>query len=383
MGDPSAKKELPGLVWRGLKAARGVEPAKVDTPPVSLDDVVLPEPVLPPGFLERLRGELGAEHVSQERLARVEHAGGKSYPDLYRLRTGDGSHAPDVVVFPADADEVVAVLEACAEHEVAVVPFGGGTSVVGGVDPVRGRFASVLSLDLRRLNALLSVDVESRTAVLQPGMRGPQVEAALAPYGLTLGHFPQSFEQASVGGFLVTRSSGQASSGYGRFEDNVVALELATPTGRLSIGGRTPSSATAAGPKLIDVVIGSEGTLGVVTEATVQLHAAPTQFDHAAWAFPSLAAGFAAFRELAQELGHGVMPDVSRLSDVEESLVVLAQAKTGIPALGYLGLRGMARPCLGLFQWEDTNADDLAYRCSRAERILKAAGARRAPSNIA
>ena len=382
-GDPEAKSVLPGYVWRALKLVRGVEPAAVNTPPVALDDVRLPEPAIDADALEALRSAVGAEHVSTERLDRVEHAGGKSYPDLYRLRAGDGSHAPDAVVFPGTSDEVVAVLRACAAHDVAVVPFGGGTSVVGGVDPVRGRFAAVISLDLRRLNRLLDLDETSMTAVLQPGMRGPEVEAALEPHGLTLGHFPQSFQQATVGGFLVTRSSGQASSGYGRFEENVVAVKLATPEGELSLGGRTPTSATAVGPKLIDVLIGSEGTLGVITEVTMQVHPAPTESEQATWAFPTFEQGLTAFRRLAQELGHGVMPDVSRLSDVEESLIVLAQASTGIPAMGYLGLRGMKHPCLGVFQWEDTDAADLAARRKRAERILKAEGGRKAPSSIA
>lgn len=382
-GDPANVRPLPGTAWRFLKVLRGVEPAPVETPPVALEDARLPESRLLEPALGALVEAVGAEHVTRERLARVEHAAGKSYPDLYRLRTGDAAHAPDAVVLPATAEEVGAVLAACVEHQVAVVPFGGGTSVVGGVEPLRGRFDAVISLDLRRLNRLLSVDAESRIAVLQPGMRGPEVEAALRPHGLTVGHFPQSHQQATIGGYLVTRSSGQASSGYGRFEQNVEAVRVATPTGELVLGGRTPASATAVGPRLVDLVVGSEGLLGVVTEVTVQCHPAPDQVAQNAWALPSTVAGFRAFRTLAQELGHGVMPDVSRLSDAEETLLVLGQASVGVPALGYLRARGHRAPALAVFQWEETDAAELRHRRARATRVLKDAGAIRMPRSIA
>lgn len=382
-GDPQLKKELSPLVWRGLKLAKGIEPAEQDTPPVALDDVELPASTLDDDDLAALRTLVGDAHVSVERRERIEHAGGKSYPDLYRLRTGDGSHAPDAVVFPADGSEVVEVLRLAAQREIAVVPFGGGTSVVGGVDPVRGRFASVISLDLRRLDAVVSIDETSRTATLQPGLRGAQLEAVLRPRGLTLGHFPQSYEQATLGGYLVTRSSGQASSGYGRFEQNVVAVTLATPEGELTLGGRTPSSATAAGPKLIDVLIGSEGTLGVITEMTLQLHEGPTEFAYETWAFDSFTDGFDAFRALAQDLGHGVMPDVSRLSDGEESRTILAQSARGLAAMATFAARGAREPSLGGLRWEDTDRTTLRRRRRQAHRVLRAAGARRAPASIA
>ena len=195
---------------------------------------------------------------------------------------------------------VSGLLAACVEHEVAVVPFGGGTSVVGGVDPVRGRFSAVLSLDLRRLNRVRGVDPVSQTAVVQAGVRGPEAEAVFQQHDLTLGHFPQSHQQATLGGYLVTRSAGQASSGYGRFEENVVSATMATPTGELVIGGRAPANETAAGPKLLDLVIGSEGLLGVVTEATVQLSRRPTIEHQESWALRDTRTGFAAFRDLAR-----------------------------------------------------------------------------------
>src|SRR5215213_1728791 len=173
--------------------------------------------------------------------ARMAHAGGMKYLDLVRRRRGEAVPVPDAVVQPADPDQVAAVLAACATHDIAVVPFGGGTSVVGGVDALRGGHAAVVALDLRRLDRLVSVDRESMTATLQAGLTGPAAEAALAGHGLTLGHFPQSFERATIGGFAATRSAGQASNGYGAFAELVLGLRLATPAGWWTLG-RAPHS---------------------------------------------------------------------------------------------------------------------------------------------
>ncbi len=322
-GDPAQVRSLPTGGWPLLKFLGRVEPAAHDVPPVALTDVRLPEVRLTESARAALAAVVGDEYVSTERLDRVEHAGGKSYPDLYRLRTGDGTRAPDAVVFPGTSREISALLAACVEHGVAVVPFGGGTSVVGGVDPLRGRFSAVVSLDLRRLNAVRSVDPVAQTAVVEAGIRGPEAEAVFQQHGLTLAHFPQSYQQATIGGYLVTRSAGQASSGYGRFEENVVSVTMATPTGELVLGGRAPANETVAGPKLLDVVIGSEGLLGVVTEATVQLARMPEIEHQEIWALRDTETGFAAFRDLAQELGHGIMPDVSRLSDGNETTLTM------------------------------------------------------------
>ena len=189
---------------------------------------------------------------------RVRRAAGRGYPDLVRLRAGRLEDAPDAVVLPGSVAEVARVLEICSREGVAVVPFGGGTSVVGGVEPLRGGFESLLSLDLRRLREVV-VDRRSLTATLGPGLRGPEAEEALQAQGVTLGHFPQSFEYATIGGFAATRSAGQASSGYGRFDELVTSIALTAPAGDL----RTleiPHS--AAGPALRELVVGSEGALG-------------------------------------------------------------------------------------------------------------------------
>src|SRR5215211_6139421 len=161
---------------------------------------------------------------------RVRRAAGRGYPDLVRLRAGRLADAPDAVVLPGNAAEVARVLEICGREGIGIVPFGGGTSVVGGVEPLRGSFERLITLDLRRLRGV-DVDHRSLTATLGPGLRGPAAEEALAANGLTLGHFPQSFEYATIGGFAAARSAGQASSGYGRFDELVTAVRMTSPAG--------------------------------------------------------------------------------------------------------------------------------------------------------
>jgi alkyldihydroxyacetonephosphate synthase len=243
---------------------------------------------------------------------------GKSTPDLLRARSGDLADAPDAVVRPSTHDEVAAVLALAVEHHLAVVPFGGGTCVTGGLAARRDGYAGVVSLDLERMKRLLAVDTTSMTATLEPGLRGPEAEGLLAEHGLTLGHFPQSFEFASIGGFAATRSSGQSSAGYGRFDAMVVGLTLATPTGDLTVGS---APANAAGPDLRQLVLGSEGTLGVITSVTVRVRPAPAQKVYDGWRWPSFAEGAEAMRTLAQA---GQLPTVLRLSDENETAINLA-----------------------------------------------------------
>ena len=213
---------------------------------------------------------------------------GKSTPDLLRARAGDLTDAPDAVVRPADTDEVQALLEVAARHRLAVVPFGGGTAVTGGLVARREGFAGVVSLDLVRMKRLLAVDPVSMTATLEPGLRGPEAEALLAEHGMTLGHFPQSFEYATIGGFAATRSSGQSSAGYGRFDALVTGLEVATPAGRVDLGH---APASAAGPDLRQLFLGSEGAFGVITSVTVRVRRVPAEKVYEGWRWPSFDAG--------------------------------------------------------------------------------------------
>lgn len=327
-GDPGRAAPLSQSAFDLVDGFLGTSP----TPAVADADVRLSDP-LAEELLEELAAVVGAEHVLTDHGTRLRRTRGKSTPDLLRLRAGDGSDSPDAVVRPGSHEEVAAVLDWCVAHHVAVVPFGGGTSVVGGLVARREGYAGVVSLDLVGLDRLLDVDLESMTVTLEPGLRGPRAEALLAEHGLTLGHFPQSFEYASVGGFAVTRSSGQSSSGYGRFDSLVVGLRVATPQGELALGS---SPANAAGPDLREVVLGSEGAFGVVTAVTVRVRRAPTAKTYQTWRWSSFDEGTNALRTLAQTFtGAGVLPTVLRLCDEAETAINLATpGEVGGPSSG-------------------------------------------------
>jgi alkyldihydroxyacetonephosphate synthase len=312
-GDPAAAAPLPESARGLIEMAFGID----ERPAVA--DPVPPAAAIDPALVEGLRELLGAEHVLTDDAARRLRTRGKSTPDLLRARAGDLTDAPDAVVRPGTHEEVAAVLAFAVTHRLAVVPFGGGTAVTGGLVARREGYAGVLSLDLVRMKRLLAVDPVSMTATLEPGLRGPEAEALLAAEGLTLGHYPQSFEYASIGGFAATRSSGQSSAGYGRFDALVVGLRVATPVGELRLGS---APANAAGPDLRQLVLGSEGVFGVITSVTVRVRRLPEQKVYEGWRWPSFTAGADAMRTLAQS---GLLPTVLRLSDEAETAINLAR----------------------------------------------------------
>jgi alkyldihydroxyacetonephosphate synthase len=340
----------PGLL-RLLRDETGITGERVSRV-VPIESVALPDLALSTDQLRQLVDISGGGNVRLDRVERVRHSAGRSYVDLLRLRAGKPASAPDAVVHPRSADEVSSALRVCAEAGIAVVPFGGGTSVVGGVTPERGPYAAVIALDVDRLNAVNDVDRESQTATLQAGMRGPVAELHLRARGLSLGHFPQSFEYATIGGFAATRSAGQASTGYGRFDKMARGLAMVTPGSRIDV---RPYPSTAAGPSLLQLVLGSEGTIGVITDVTVAVHAAPRVRHYGAWSFADFPSGVAALRELAQRRR---APDVARLSDEQETRVSLAMAGgvASRAARGYLAMRGHQRGCLAILGWEGDGA---------------------------
>lgn len=313
--------------------------------PTALRPAVVPPSVITSEMLESLDELIGAQHVLSDDESRTAYALGFSTPDLLRRRAGDYSSAPDAVVRPGSPEDVLAVVRWASEHRVAAVPVGGGTSVVGGLASDRNRHAGVLGVDLGRLRRLVSLDHVSRTATLEPGLRGPEAEALLAAEGYTLGHFPQSFEFASIGGFAATRSSGQASCGFGRFDSMVVGLRVATPAGELRLG---VAPRTAAGPDLRQLFLGSEGTLGIITEVTVDIRPVPEVRDYAGWRWSSFEHGVVAMRRVAQD---GPRPTVLRLSDESESALSGDQGCTMV-----VGIEG--------------SADEVADRKAKLEAVL-------------
>ena len=354
-GDPARRTGLPPHATAWLRAELG---AAAPTLPGRAPDLTPSR--LPDATAAALREIVGVEQVRTDDDARLLRAAGRSYLDLLQLRSGGPVDGPDAVVLPADAAEVGAVLRCCADTSTAVVPFGGGTSVVGGVTPLRGRFDAVVALDLRRLDRLVAVDEQALTATFEPGVRGPAAERLLAPYRLTLGHFPQSYEHASLGGYAATRSAGQASTGYGRFDELVVGLVVQTPVGELVLGR---GAASAAGPDLQGLLLGSEGAFGVVTSLTLKVRPVPQERRYEGFFFRTWQEGCAAFREMEQER---VAPDVARLSDPEETRTQLALAGSGglkgRIGHGVLRVRGYRGGCLAILGWEGTCAGVEARR---------------------
>ncbi len=364
-GDPARAHGLPGGAKLLLTAVLGRMPK---APPVPrLTDVTISTPPLPDADLAALAAAVGEAHVDTGHDVRLLHAGGKSTPDLLRRRQPE-QVAPGAVVLPGTEDEVAAVLAVAGERGLAVVPFGGGTAVTGGLEPAAGPHRGVVSLDLRRLSGLVGLDDVAHQATFRAGTRAPDAETALAERGFELGHFPQSFEFATLGGFAAMRSSGQNSAGYGRFDAMVTGLRVVTPTGTLDLG-RAPGS--AAGPDLVRWFLGSEGTFGVITQVRLRVHPTPEARLFDAWTFGDFASGADALRRVTQ-LGTG--PTVIRLSDEAETAVSLAQ-------VGNIG-KALTRGCSAVVLHEGP-ADLAAARREATTRVLREAGGTPAAAKLA
>jgi alkyldihydroxyacetonephosphate synthase len=360
-GDPAQtpvlSEDMRELLAQGLRVREPGRPAG------ALRDVTVPSSRLDPAAVAELAEVVGAEHALADDETRIRHTRGKSLTDLLRLRAGEAADAPDLVVLPVDHEQVLECLAICSARRIAVVPFGGGTSVVGGLEPAAAGFAGVVALDLRRMNALVDLDEQSRLAVLEPGLRAPQAEALLNERGFTIGHFPQSYEYLTLGGAAATRSSGQASAGYGRFDDLVLGMRVAAPGGTLELG-RAPKS--AAGPDLRQLILGSEGGLGVITSLTVAVLPVPEERVYEGWRFESFWQGADAVRRLVQD---GPRPTVLRLSDEAETALNLARPSE---------LGGGAGGCLAIAGYEGS-AEEVASRRAAAAAVLEAAGGQAVP----
>lgn len=339
-------------------------------PPVALEHVQLTDAALPRPALEELQRIVGERHVRQDHSERVRHAAGRGYPDLVRLRAGKPEGAPDAVVLPGSHEQLRAVLGLCEHSSVAVVPFGGGTSVVGGLAPLAGEHGGIIALDTRRLSRVVALDRSSLTVTVEGGLRAPALERQLAARGLTLGHFPQSFEYVSLGGCAATRSAGQASSGYGSIAKMIVGLRLAAPAGDIDLPAMP---ASAAGPGLRELLVGSEGTLGVIDQLSLRVRRAPAERLYEGVFFRDFDAGIGALRTLAQE---HAMPELARLSDEQETRVTLALSASGgaRDALGraYLTARGYRGGCLAILGFEGSGEHRARRR--RARSLIRTAG---------
>ncbi len=368
-GEEAHPPGLPAHALAFLRETVGL--AERPQPAVALGEVRLPAPTISPAALAALRELVGGEHVRDGHTERVLHAAGKGYPDLVRLRAGVPEGAPDAVLYPGGHGQLRAVLELCARSSLAVVPFGGGTSVVGGVAPLRGEHGGLLALDMSRMSDVIELDEQSATIKVQAGIRAPALERRLASRGLTLGHFPQSYEYVSLGGCAATRSAGQASSGYGAIEKMVLGLRLAAPAAEIELPA---IPASAAGPGLRQLLVGSEGTLGVISELSLRVRPAPRERIYEGVFFEDFAAGQQALRGLARE---HALPEVARLSDEQETRMSLALAGSGgvkgRAGRAYLRLRGYRGGCIAILGFEG-HGEELSARRRRALELVRRHG---------
>jgi alkyldihydroxyacetonephosphate synthase len=339
-----------------LSMAIGVdvnEPAKA---PVSLEDLDVPESMASAAFVGTLTSVLGVENVRTDRLDRVVHTYGKSVRDLIRLRANDLPRVPDVVVYPGDEDDVVAVMRAVVEGDAVLIPFGGGSNISGSLQPPEAETRPVVSLDMGRLDKLLDIDEGSGLARIQAGALGPAVEEQLGARGWTMGHFPDSFTHSSLGGWIATRSSGMQSDKYGDIAGITRAVRVVMPSGTLVT---RPVPSTSTGPSVREMILGSEGRLGVITEATVQVHRVPEDREIIGYLYPTWESGLAAMHEISES---DAAPSVTRVSDGKETMFSFSTRKashgvSGLATKGlefYLGRKGwdLDSMCLSFVGYE-------------------------------
>ena len=286
---------------------------------------------IPPSRLENI------DFISTDSLGRIRHSCGQSLPDWININAGIIPRVADGVSYPQTNEEIKARIKFAQDNQIVLIPYGGGTSVVGHINPPKTE-GPVLTLDLSRMNQLLEMDETSRLATFQAGIRGPEIEGALNKVGYTLGHFPQSFEFSTLGGWIASRSCGQQSYFYGRIENLFRGGQVITPVGDLNL---QPVPASSAGPDLKQLILGSEGRLGIISQATVQVVPLPEFEEFYGIFFKQWEDGLSAVREIAQKR---IQVSMLRLSDAQETRTTLMlsgkdhivrAASTGLNALGF------------------------------------------------
>jgi len=282
----------------------------IETLPIpKVEDIDLPKPrLVAPSTLAKV--------ISEDKEERLNHTYGKSFPDAARSLLKDFSSPPDLVAFPNTEDELINVMDWCDESNIAVIPYGGGSSVCGGVETQVGdSYSGVISLDLRNLNKIIEIDRESRSARIQAGILGPELESSLKKENLTMRHYPQSFEFSTLGGWIATRSGGHYATLYTHIDDFVESTRMVTPSGVLE-SRRLPGS--GAGPSPDRLTIGSEGILGVITEASMRLQDRPTFRASTSVEFVDYKDALNALRQISQS---GLFPANCRLLDSSEAVM--------------------------------------------------------------
>lgn len=309
----------------------GIDLSQPGTPPPDFADIDVPASRLGEDLKTALRSAVGDHHVITDDMDRVVHTYGKGMRDLVWVRAGHLPRIPDVVVYPATEEEVQAVVDLAVANDAVLIPFGGGSNISGSLTPQAAEERQIISLDMGRMNQVLEIDEGSGLARIQAGGLGPDIEAQLNPRGWTMGHQPDSFKHSTLGGWIATRSSGMQSDRYGDIADITRGLRVVQP-GKVLVLRPLPSTST--GPSVREMILGSEGRLGVITEAWVNVHRLPENREVIAYLFPNWAAGLGAMRDISVS---DASPSITRVSDGNETGFSLATRKESTSLSGKVG----------------------------------------------
>lgn len=286
--------------------------ASVTQTPIDFEAIQLPDAIIHDVFVQKVQEFFQANQIKQDKLTRLQHAYGKSFRDLWRIRQGLIERAPDLVIYVETTEQVKFLLESAIENNICLIAFGGGTNIVGAVEAPVSEKRMVVCVNLSRMNKVLALDPVSQTARIQAGALGPEIEAQLNEQGFSLGHFPDSFEFSSLGGWLATRSVGMQSDRFGTIADMTLSVDCVTPQGLINT---KPYPHASMGPDLRELLLGSEGTLGIITEAVMKVHPVEEQ-QFGAILFPDFISGIHAIQNCLRE---NCLPSMMRLLDVDET----------------------------------------------------------------
>jgi len=295
-------------LWPYIVDVLGIEEVKF-TPPLKFEDIKLPPQTLNNDFIAFIKSFMDDERFRLDKKERLIHSYGKSLRDLWRIRNGIINASPDCVAYPLSEDEISGIIQAALKYNVVIIPFGAGSNIAGSLEASSGSGRMIVSLDMKLMDKVISVDRMSNTARIQAGALGPMMEKQLNSFGVTLGHFPDSFEYSTIGGWIATRSAGMQSDKYGKIEDMVLSLRMVTPNGTI-VTRTVPKSSN--GIDVNHICIGSEGTLGVITEAVVRVHKLPDYRVPYGYLFPDFESGVKAIYECVENY---CSPVVTRLND--------------------------------------------------------------------
>ncbi|SDS68428.1 FAD-binding oxidoreductase [Microlunatus soli] len=358
-----------------VKKAVGLDLTKNNPPKVQdFSQLTIPAAKVSDDLLTQLKGAVGSEYVTSDDEERVVHTYGKSLRDLLRVRASDLPRVPDVVVYPGEEDEVQAIVDLAVAADAVLIPFGGGSNISGSLEPPAAETRTVISLDMGRLSKLIDIDEEAGLARIQAGAQGPDLEEQLNARGWTVGHFPDSFNHSTIGGWVATRSSGMQSDKYGDIADITRGVRVATPGGPLVL---RPLPSTSTGPSVREMILGSEGRLGVITEVTAHVHRLPDERVILAYFFPTFDAGLEAMHDISLL---DFRPSITRVSDAGETGFTMATAKKSSAGQAILfkvlQRRGwdLDKMCLSFIGYEGTKSHVSRQQAEVKEIVKKHGG---------